>query len=382
MCYGPAMRRIVAGFVLFCACASDAPAFSPAPSGPAKEPASTEPAPPSTSSSGGMNAMPADAGTTTAPTSTSTLSDASAPPTSLATDVPPASSPFFITVAGQTAWVHDEHSPAGYFNTYDSLDVGRGDRHKVFVFLPRSYGAGTRDLPVLVMNDGDTTFFNGGPAHKTWDMQRVLSELYAAHRTREFAIVAIVPIEREREYTHTAWAPGHACCGLDAYVSYVADGVLPWIMAQYRFSPRAADHVIAGSSHGGLASFRMATVRPDAFRHALAMSPSFWVGLDLGYFGGALRNAALVTSVATTLGDITTRPSFWIDWGLVRDGGLQNSVIEAMAASRGSEMADLLRSDFHYASSELQTQEDPMGAHDESSWSRRIATPLASLFAP
>jgi hypothetical protein len=69
-----------------------------------------------------------------------------------------------------------------------------------------------------------------------------------------------------------------------------------------------------------------------------------------------------------------------MDWGLVRTGGTHNSVIEEAATRRGKEMVGLLQSSFGYKEgSDLFWQEDPVGEHDEITWSRRLSPMLRSL---
>jgi len=101
--------------------------------------------------------------------------------------------------------------------------------------------------------------------------------------------------------------------------------------------------------------------------------------------GGALGSVSkgeLVTALDATLADGAKRPRVWIDWGLVRTGGVHNELIEAAATTRGIEMRDLLKSKYGYVENdELFWQEDPQGEHDEDSWSRRFPDMMKALFA-
>lgn len=297
----------------------------------------------------------------------------------------PQSYPF--TLAGQTAWSHDEGFPAGYFHTYDALDVGGpGDApHKVHVFLPRGYGPCDPGYPVIYMNDGGTAFWPAGPGSKTWDVAHVLGDLWAVSAVPQVLVVAIEPNDRNFEYSHTPGQPNAACCGADAYTAYVADRIKPFIDANYRTRSDRGDTMIIGSSRGGLASFYMATRRPDIFGKAVCMSSSFWFGLDpvFGgtYPGGPLSTSLLVAPVTATLADPSRRPRFWIDWGLVRTGGTHNDTIEAAATTRGQEMVGLLQGTYGYTvGSDLGWEEDPIGEHDEISWGRRLPHALEALF--
>ena len=286
---------------------------------------------------------------------------------------------------GQRAWFHDEGNPSGFFHTYDAFRVGGpGDAgRKVHVYVPRDYETSGRRYPTVYMNDGDTAFFPGGLAGKTWGVAAALDGLYAAGAIGPVIVVAVAPIARDREYTHESWLFGRDCCGLDGYVGYLADGVKGWVDANYRTRPGPESTAVVGSSHGGLAAFYTAAARPDRFGLAGCLSSSFWAGLDPGFlFGGeALRDSRLIARAGPTLADAAGRPRLWLDWGLVRSGGEHNSLVEAMATTRGREMAALLRDGYGYGPGELATREDAQGGHDEDSWGRRFPDVMRFLFA-
>lgn len=304
------------------------------------------------------------------------------------TDSAPKSASFAISVSGQTAWVHDEQKSAGYFHTYDALVPKAGtEAHKVHVFLPRGYaGGGCKRYPVVYMNDGNTSFWPGGPANKTWSVAEVLADVYAKRTVREVIVVAIEPVERNREYTHTPWLTGQACCGASVYASLLADALVPFVDAAYRTKKGRADTFVLGSSHGGLSAFFVAARRPDVFGGAIAMSSSFWVGQDdrlTNSIGGPLSGSALIAQVGSGL-TTASKPRLYLDWGLVREGGTYNSVIEERATARGREMATLLQgAPYGYVRDrDLFTVEDPQGEHEEVSWGRRLGGALAAIVGP
>lgn len=290
-------------------------------------------------------------------------------------DNAPQAEPYPATIGGQLAWVHDGGFSSGYFHTYDALDVGGDGPRKVHVFLPRAYPSSCDRYPVVYMNDGDTAFWPGAVG-KTWDVATRLAELYAEGSIPQVIVVAVLPLDRDREYTHAEHAPGRTCCGVAGYADYLADQVKPFIDGAYRTLPEREATAIIGSSHGGLAAFLISTLRPDRFGLAGCLSPSFWAGLDPvhggSYPGGPLEASLLLDLSRPALQDTSLRPRLWIDWGLVRTGGYHNSGIEAAATARGMEMVGLLEASFGYGQAELAWAEDPLGEHDEISWSRRF----------
>jgi enterochelin esterase-like enzyme len=305
----------------------------------------------------------------------STSADADARPRPTDTR-PGATSP--ILIDGRRAHLHDGGSPAGWFHTYDDLAFGDEPPRKVHVLLPRDHGPGKR-FPVVYIHDGDTTFWPGGAAGKSLRAQDRLSALYARAAIPHVIVVAIEPVDREREYTHRSVAPERSCCGLSGYTAWVADRLKPWIDAQYRTDPAARSTVVLGASHGGLAAFYFASVRRDRFGAAIAMSSSFWVGLDPIADDPDLARSRLLAEARSGLSG-SDRPRFWLDWGLVREGGFHNSWIEERATARGREMAALLERDFGYVRGrDLFVREDPAGGHDEDAWSGRLESALIAI---
>lgn len=289
-------------------------------------------------------------------------------------------------LAGQRAWFHDEGHEAGVFHTYDALVACAGAApRKVHVFLPRDYETSGRRYPVVYAQDGQTAFFTDNPIGKTWDYAGVISELRRCGEIEDVIVVAPHPIDRDREYTHTSWLPGRACCGVPEYTTYLSECLRSFVERNYRVEAGPSRTAIVGSSHGGLSAFWIAMARPDVFGAAGALSPSFWAGLDDRLDGTSsdtpLRESALLAHALPTLRDHARRPRLWIDWGLVREGGLHNSVIEQLATERGREMATLLVREHGYVlASDLRAYEDPDGGHDEDSWRERLPELLRWLF--
>ncbi|HAC64628.1 MAG TPA: esterase [Cyanothece sp. UBA12306] len=300
-----------------------------------------------------------------------------------------------FTKGGQQAWYHDDGYWGGYFHTYDHLQGENpyDQPHQVHIFIPRDYEISQEAYPVIYMNDGDTAFFPGGIQHKTWNMGKLLTRLYILNQIHKVILVGICPINRDYEYTHApVW--GRQWGGLKQYASYVANSVKGFVDNNYRTLSDPDHSMVLGSSHGGLAAFYTATRHPDKFRLVAALSPSFWVGLDsidsiidssftqlsLGLFG-SLKDSTLLREGSNALQDPHHKLKIYLDWGLVREGGFHNSFIEERATVRGQEMRCLLVRDFGYQENkDLFVVEDPMGQHDEESWSGRMEYILPIFF--
>ena len=302
----------------------------------------------------------------------------------------PAASPYQFEKGGQSGWCHaPAEYPCGYFHTYDKFQVaGSSDMpRKVHIFLPRDYEKSANRYPVIYMNDGQTAFFvNESPVGKSWDAARVICDLYDQQAIRDVIVVAIFPIDRNREYTHEQvrdWAYG----GLDEYARYLAEYVKPWIDANYRTQPDASNTMVLGSSHGGLAAFYTAALYRNIFGNAACLSSSFWVGLDsntlVGKVWGAfykLRNSSLIKKARPFL-SYSDHPRIYIDWGKSKKGDIAMLWIEDNAAQRSGEMVKILTGDFGYKfDQDLFVVSDPEGQHDEYSWRRRLPNVLKIFF--
>ena len=300
-----------------------------------------------------------------------------------------------VTIRGVPAWSHDEGHAAGTFLTFDALSLGGAPPHKLHVLVPRALAAAA---PTIYMLDGDTAFWPGGVGRKSWDVAGTLSRLRG--HVPDAIVVAVVPNDRDHAYTHVDWADGRRPFGgLEAHAAWLANDLVPFVdSAVAELGAPAATQptrrVIVGSSHGALAAFWAATRHADVFGNAGCLSPSFFSGLDSFQRGPSrapLHEAPLVTEVADLLADPARRPRLWIDWGMRRDGGEHNAVVEAWAARRGAEMLDLLVHRFGYREqvvdagsapdprADLFSHVDAIGGHDEDAWRFRFGL-LARAF--
>lgn len=278
--------------------------------------------------------------------------------------------------------VNDQGHTAGYFHRYEPFRTESSlyPERRIDVFLPRNYDSNDHRYPVLYMNDGHTAFFKPAIGDQSWDIANTLGTLYERRLIRELIVVAMYTVNRAREYTHAHWS-GPDCCGLESYAQCVAESIKPFIDSSYRTLPESGTTMIVGSSHGGLAAFYMANRRPDAFGYAGALSPSFWVGVDDAERfplikplpDRVLKDSQLLEAVKETLAAASRRPKLYLDWGLVRTGGLHNESIEERATARGREMVKLLQQEYAYKiDNDLIVYEDPDGEHNEQSWARRM----------
>lgn len=137
------------------------------------------------------------------------------------------------------------------------------------VWLPPGYEEGEERYPVLYMHDGQNVF---DPATSTtgydWRADDLADSLIRAGLMKKIIIVAInnTP-HRYAEYTRGDTT--------DAYMEFCARELKKFIDDNYRTLPDRQNTAVAGSSAGGLISFRLAWEYDDVYSMVAAISPAF-----------------------------------------------------------------------------------------------------------
>ncbi|MHB9757884.1 enterochelin esterase [Streptomyces sp. BYX5S] len=142
-----------------------------------------------------------------------------------------------------------------------------GDERDVWVYLPP--GHGHRDLPVVVLGDGDMWLDGMG-------LQHTLDALIA-----DGALPPLIVLAPDSVDNATRW---REMSGRDSYVSFLADDLLPWAAGRWPLTTDPRRTVVAGQSLGGLTALYAGLVRAERFGNVLAQSPSLWwhPGLPVG----------------------------------------------------------------------------------------------------
>lgn len=187
---------------------------------------------------------------------------------------------------------------------------------RLFILLPPSYAINEeRRFPVLYALDGGSVFSttreegrhcglpNGG-----WWLDKAADGLFRTGAAEEFILVAVphAGVNRERE-----------CGETDGLLSYITEGIKPFIDGSLRTRPDPASTAILGSSFSGLFALRAAIRVPHIFGVAAGMSPALWLEDEIkGTFEAELRAAV----ASGTVSPRTTR--LYLDAG---DGAGDNS---------------------------------------------------------
>lgn len=147
------------------------------------------------------------------------------------------------------------------------------DRY-VVAWLPPGYekDASLR-YPVFYMHDGQNKFIN-------WRIDEIAQALIESKEIEPLILVGIyhggTHDDRYRDYTPTHNPSFRTSGKADNYGRMLVEEIKPFIDAQYRTAPDAANTGLGGASLGGLVSLYLGLKHPSVFGKLALMSPSVW----------------------------------------------------------------------------------------------------------
>jgi enterochelin esterase-like enzyme len=260
--------------------------------------------------------------------------------------------------------------------------AGLAPRH-VDVWVPPDADDG-RPLPLLLMHDGQNLF---APASayggKTWQVaETVMAGMAAgtlppmivagvwntgAQRWGDYVpapLLAALPAELAGRLQQQGGGPSRSA----AYVAFLADTVLPLLRQHYPLAPGRV--TVMGSSMGGLASLNALMLRPDVFGGAGCLS-THWPVLAPTPADAPAISAGIASWLKTSLGPPKAR-KLWFDHG--------DQTLDQYYAPFQAGVDALLPRLGWQAGRDFASRAYPGAAHDEPSWAKRLADPLAFLF--
>lgn len=184
----------------------------------------------------------------------------------------------------------EEEIPTGTITSHTLDSAYLNQTRTFFVYKPAGQVVGSQ-LPSVFINDG-------GDYLNLIDASTILDRLIARRQIPPLVAVFIPPISRNLEYKFN-----------DAYVSFLADELVPFVQENFDTDPNPARTGTLGASTGGLTAVYSAVSRPDVFGLAAGQSAAFSVDDD-PLFGQRIARAVqrvrlfLVTGTyETSVGD-------------------------------------------------------------------------------
>ena len=264
------------------------------------------------------------------------------------------------------------HTVVGTVKVLPAVEsVELGNRRDILVYLPPSYGAGSREYPVLYMQDGQNLFDQFTSYTGEWRVDEILEELAA--EGLEAIVVGVPNMTVDRLYEYTPFRdPRFGGGGAPAYLRFVVDVVKPLVDAEFRTARERERTGILGSSLGGLVSLFALFEHPGTFGLVGALSPSalFADGALLTYLlGRPYQPARIAVDVGTLEGPPAT--STW----------LLSRLLTRPYVTRVREVRDLLVEMGYRPGRDLRYVEQRGGIHNERDWSRRLPGVLRFLLS-
>jgi len=172
------------------------------------------------------------------------------------------------------------HTLTGTFRTHEGVRSRFLDSaHDVIVYLPPGYDEDSeRRYPVLYMQDGQNLFDEATAFAGEWRLDEAAERMIEAGLVTPLIIVGIYNAGTYRidEYTPTRDSAKRAGGNADRYGRMLVDELKPFVDAEYRTLPDAANTGIGGSSLGGLVSLYLALKYSGIFWNVAVLSPSVW----------------------------------------------------------------------------------------------------------
>jgi enterochelin esterase-like enzyme len=224
--------------------------------------------------------------------------------------------------------------------------AGRTERHTapgdrtVWMYTPP--GAGHRDLPLVVLFDGDVWGGNGA-------LGSTVDNLIAAGRIPPVAVLMVDPVDVPTRVRQMACDP--------SFVDSLDRHLIPWAAARWPLTADPARTVAAGQSLGGLTAAYCALRAPHRFGAVLSQSGSFWYPAGTPFEAGAgwLTGAWAVSDA---------QPRWYVEVG--------RREWELVGPTR--HLRDVLRAKGHPL-----TYHEYDGGHDIACWRGTIADGLTAL---
>lgn len=231
---------------------------------------------------------------------------------------------------------------------------------KIWLYLPPDYNSSLKNYPVLYMQDGQNLFDNATSFAGEWQVDETLNTLFNAGDYGAI-VVGIDNGGNARLDEYSPWVNTEYNEGGDgdAYMTFIAETLKPYMDANYRTRPEPQYNALIGSSMGALISMYGACKYPDKFEKVGAFSPAFWFSLsDLNAY--ILNDTTNVTNMrAYFVAGQNESATMVTNMNMVKNNLISEGVI----------------------TSNTFTLIDPQGTHSETFWRGKFGAAYQWLFA-
>lgn len=166
-----------------------------------------------------------------------------------------------LSAAPAQPWLDAGKAPAGS-TTESSIASSRlGNTRQITIYRPPGFDPARPDNLLLFV-------FDGPEYQSKVPTPRMLDAMIAADVLPPTVAVFVANADRD--------ARGRELPGNPAFADFMAEELLPRVIAETGIKHDAARTILAGSSFGGLAAATVAFRQPERFGNAISLSGSFW----------------------------------------------------------------------------------------------------------
>lgn len=276
-------------------------------------------------------------------------------------------------VARQSSTAPCKHTVTGQLQVFPFDSKVFGNTRMLRVWLPPGYddAANTgKRYPVLYMFDGQDLFDSCTAAAATeWQVDETLTRLIAEGKIAPMIVVGIDNAGERRLDEYFPWrdvilAPEMSEPHGRQMPEFMLTEVMPAIERKYRIANGEENRGVGGSSAGAVAAVYVTLQAPGRFGRLLAESTVAWIG-----------NGQLVRD-STNIAEGPERAWFGL-------GGHEAHAPGLHMTDTLKKMTEQIVANFRATplrSAEVQFAFDPLGGHNQLSWSKRFPDAILFLF--
>lgn len=173
-------------------------------------------------------------------------------------------------------WISDALPAGGRFETPLLEIPGLEGARPLSLYIPADYDA-SEATPVAYFFDGQNIFEGQAGGPPGWELHQILD--IRAAQGLPVPLVVGIHHGRNRDEELSPWpAEKGQTPRAEALLDWLLHSLHPELARHFTLSEQPQDHIVGGSSLGGLLALYAGFHHSDFFGRVIAMSPSLWVG--------------------------------------------------------------------------------------------------------
>ena len=230
----------------------------------------------------------------------------------------------------------------------------------IFIWLPPNYSKDNGPYSVIYFHDAQNLFLpSKSYSGYDWKVDETITKLRENKEIKPCIVVGIPNSPARDSELNLSTRDGKAYC------NFVINEVMPFIKKRFPVSKSRGDHIIAGSSMGGLMSFQMAYENPNVFGGAICMSSAFH------------RKISNIMDKVKNSTHVPLNVKFYIDTGEFEI--VEEEYKDENITTLYQEMLDILKQKGFREDVNLKSYFHKGAKHHEKYWAERLNIPLKFL---